>query len=102
MSRRSKVRPRCPQRVVFVEGGEAEDGHDRVADELLHAAAVVFDCRLHRVEVAGDDASYGLRVEPLPEAGGADEVGEDDRDRLAHLAAHRCSVRRSTRLVERG
>ena len=41
------------QRVVLVHGRDAEDGHHRVADELLDGAAVPLDDRLRRLEVAG-------------------------------------------------
>ena len=33
-----------PESVVFVGDRQAEDGHDRIADELLHAATVALDC----------------------------------------------------------
>jgi hypothetical protein len=35
-------------RVVLVRDGRAEDGHDRVADELLHRAAEALDLRRRR------------------------------------------------------
>ena len=88
----------CPdraQRVVLVQRRESEHRHDRVADELLHGPAVVFDRRLHRVEVAGHHAPDRLRIEPVAESGRADEIGEDDRDDLADL-------RRVRRRAERG
>ena len=37
--------------VILVEGGDAEDGHDRVADELLHRPAVALEDALHLFEV---------------------------------------------------
>ena len=47
-------RPAGAQRVVLVQPRHAEDGHHRVADELLHRAAVRLDDRLHPLEVAGE------------------------------------------------
>ena len=41
------------KRVVLVELRQPEDGHDRVADELLDHAAVALELGAHRVEVAG-------------------------------------------------
>ena len=38
------------QRVVFVQLGDAEDGHDRVADELFDGAAVPFEDGRHPLE----------------------------------------------------
>jgi len=48
----------CPdgaQGVVFVQDRDAEHGHHRVADELLHRPAVRFERRLHLLEVARHD-----------------------------------------------
>ena len=73
------------QRVVLVELRDAEDGHHRVADELLDRAAVAFERRTHRVEVARHDLAHRLGVEPLAQLGRARHVAEDDRDGLADL-----------------
>jgi hypothetical protein len=53
------------QGVVLVHLGDAEDGHDRIADELFHRAAVGFDDRLHSLEVAGEEGAQRLRVRGL-------------------------------------
>ena len=60
------------ERVVLVEAGQAEDGHDRVADVLLDGSAVELEDRPHRVEVAdmtsrsASESSRSPRlVEPL-------------------------------------
>ena len=45
-------RPAGAQRVVLVHLRHAENGHHRVADELLHRAPVRLDDRLHPLEVA--------------------------------------------------
>ena len=75
------------QGVVLVGGRHPEDGHDRVADELLDGAAVTLEGGAHLLEVAGDHLAERLGVEPLAERSRALEVGEDDRDltpRLVH------------------
>jgi hypothetical protein len=72
-----------------VDDRNAEDGHHRVADELLHDALVAFDDGLHLVEVAPHHAAERFGVEPLPERGGAGHVGKDDRDGLSGFARRR-------------
>ena len=64
---------------------QAEHGHDRVADVLLDAPAVVLENLLHLLEVAGHELAERLRVEGLAEVRRALEVAEDDRDRLPRL-----------------
>jgi hypothetical protein len=81
----SRRRPDGPQRVVLVHRRQAEDGHDRVPDVLFDPAAVLLEHGLHLVEVAREQLAQGLGIERLAEVGGAFEVGEDDRDRLAHF-----------------
>ena len=78
-----------PQRVVLVRHRDAEHGHHRVADELLHRAAVPFHDQPDLLEVAAHRAPHRLRVEPLPERGRACHVAEDDGHRLPHLAWRR-------------
>ena len=75
-----------PERVVLVDDRDAEDGHDRVADELLDRSAVALEDRAHRVEPAAHDRAERLRVEVLAEPGRAGDVGEHDGDDLARLA----------------
>jgi len=43
--------PDRPHRIVFVHAGEAEDGHDRVADVLLDGAAMPLERLAHLVEI---------------------------------------------------
>jgi hypothetical protein len=78
-----------------VQGRDPEDGHHRVADELLHGAAVALDGASGGLEVARHDAAQGLRVELLAERGRADHVREQHGHRLAHFAAfgHEPSLR---------
>ena len=86
--------PAGAQRVVLVHRRDAEDGHHRVADELLHRAAVRLDDLLHPLEVAGEQALQRLRVDRLPERGRADHVAEENRD---DLAVHRTIIPRRRR-----
>ena len=74
-----------PERVVLVHGRHAEDGHDRVADELLHGPAVALDDRLRRLEVARHHPAQALGVDPLAERGRAGHIAEEDGDDLARL-----------------
>ena len=57
-----------PQRVVLVHDRNAEDRHHRVADELLHRAAVRLDDPLHPLEVARQQRPQRLRVGDSPSA----------------------------------
>jgi hypothetical protein len=66
-------------------GGHAEDGHHRVADELLDRAALALDLLRHRLEVVAHHRPHVLRVHLLGARGRADDVGEEDRDELERL-----------------
>ena len=55
----------CAQGVVLVHRRKAEHGHDRVADELLHDAAVLLELGAHRVEVARHHLAQRFGVELL-------------------------------------
>ena len=87
VERRAHVgcRPHRPERIVLVDLGNAEDRHDRIADELLDGSAVTLDGGPHRVEEALHHSSQRFRVEPIAHRGRADDIAEDDRDRLASL-----------------
>ena len=74
------------QRIVFVELRHAEDGHHRIADELLNGAAVPLDNRLHLVEVAPEERAQRLRVDRFAQRGRTDDVAEKDGYDLAVLA----------------
>ena len=78
-------RPDRSERIVLVHRRYAEDGHHRVADELLDGAAVPLDDHLRRLEVARQHAAEALGVDPLAERRGPSDVAEEDRDDLAHL-----------------
>ena len=79
--------------MVLVQGGDAEDGHDRVTDELLDRPSVTLEHALHLLEKARHDAAERLRVETLSESRRSRDVGEEHRDGLAHLAS-RCGRQR--------
>ena len=78
-------RPAGAQGIVLVRDRNPEHGHHRVADELLHRAAVALDDRLHPLEVAGKQRPDRLRVGRLPERRRADDVAEEDGHDLALL-----------------
>ena len=75
--------------VVLVGQRGAEEGHDRVADELLHGAAVALELGLQAGVVRRQHPAHVLGVELLGAAGEADEVGEEHRDDLALLEDRR-------------
>ena len=75
-----------PERIVLVHVRHAEDGHDRIADELLDRAAVRLDDALHALEVARELGAQRLGIGRLRQGGGAGDVAEDDGDRLTLLA----------------
>ena len=75
-----------PQRIVLVGRRHAEHGHDRVADELLDRAALRRDLLGHRREVVGHHRPHVLGVHLLRARGRADDVREEHRDELEHLA----------------
>ena len=86
-------RPARPQRVVLVRRGDPEHRHHRVADELLHRAAVRLDDRLHPLEVAGQQRPQRLRIRRLAQRRRAGHVAEQHRHRLAHLPRRGCRRR---------
>ena len=68
--------------VVLVRLGDAEDGHDRVAGELLDRAAGAADLVRHRVVEPLQQHTRALRVLLFPERRRADEVGEEHGGQL--------------------
>ena len=75
------------RRVVLMGDGCPEPRDHRVADELLHRAALGLDLLAHGREVAIEDLAKLFGIEPLAQCGGAAEVGEQERDELAFVAA---------------
>ena len=73
------------QRIVLMHPGDAEDGHDGVADELLDRPAVPLEHALHRLEIAPHHATQALRIEPLAEGRRSGDIGEEHGDDLACL-----------------
>ncbi len=72
--------------IVLVRDRGPEDSHDRVADELLDRAAEALQVAAEPLVVRSQDRAYVLGIEPLRAGGRADEIGEDDGDRLALLS----------------
>jgi hypothetical protein len=87
--------------VVLVRRRHPEDGHHRVADELLHRTAVGLHDSLHPLEVAREQCPQRLRIRRLAERGRSGHVAEDDRDRLA-LHRHAPRLEHRTELEKRG
>src|SRR5262249_5329867 len=71
------------QCIVLVNGGDTEDRHQRVADELLDGPAVPCDHGAGDVVEAAHDAAERFRIELLAQARPAGDVPEQDRDDLA-------------------
>ena len=89
--------------IILMRNGCAEDGHDRVADELLYgpAEALKLPSKLRVVRI--EHPAHGLGIELLRLRREADQVGEEDRDDLALLAARSGGgERRSTGMAEAG
>ena len=80
--------------VVLVRDRRAEDGHHRVADELLDGAAVALDLLPQASVVGTDPRADVLRVGRIRGRREADEVAEQHRDDLALLVggAAGCAV----------
>ena len=79
-------RPAGAQGVVLVHDGDAEDGHHRVADELLDACRR--GARRSPSSARSSDAStraQRLGIGRLPQRGRAGDVAEEDRHGLALL-----------------
>jgi len=70
-------------RVVVVRGRNAEDRHDRVADELLDRAAVRPQDPARGLERLTERRAYDLRVMAQAHLGRADDVSEQDGDELS-------------------
>jgi hypothetical protein len=81
--------PGCAKCIVLVDGGDPEDSHDRIADELLHRAPVALEHVAREREVTLHHAPERLRVEPLAQGGRAGDVAEEDGHGLPDLARRR-------------
>jgi hypothetical protein len=69
--------------IVLVRHGRAEDGHHRIADELLHGAAVALDLLSQAGVVGADAGAHVLGVCRFGGRGEADEAAEEDGHDLA-------------------
>jgi hypothetical protein len=74
------------QGVVLSRNGDAEDGHDRVADEFLDSPAMPLEDRSHLLVVAAHRRAQRFGVGAIAERRRPGEVTEDNRDDLARLA----------------
>lgn len=92
-------RPYRPVPVVGTRLRGAENGEDRVADELVDRPSLLLDRPRHQGEVAVEHRHDAVGLHPLREGGVAADVAEDDRDLelypphpdppLQHLAGER-------------
>jgi hypothetical protein len=80
-------------RVVLVRLRHAESGHDRVAGELLHGAAMALDALRDLGEEQRHAAAHDLGVAGRDQAAGVDEVDEQDR---GEFPFHRPNSRNAT------
>src|SRR5207244_822492 len=78
-------RTRRTQRVVLVHHRYPKDGHDGVADELLHGPAVALEHLARHGEVTLHHTSQRLGVETFAERSRAGDVAEEDRHDLPQL-----------------
>jgi hypothetical protein len=77
--------------VVLVRRRSAEQGHDGIADELLHRAAVPLELGAYAHVVRAQDRLHVLGIQRLGPRGEADEVAEEDAHDLplaARIADH--------------
>ena len=70
-------------RVVLVRDRRAEEGHDRVTDELLDRTPAALELVAETNVVRGEDGLHVLRVQRLGSRCEPDQVGEERRDDLA-------------------
>jgi hypothetical protein len=73
-------------RVVLVRDRSAEQGHDRIPDELLHRPAEALKLVTEVLPVRRQERAHVLRIHPLSARREADQVCEEDGDDLALLA----------------
>ena len=105
--RRDEIERRAhgPLGVVFGGRRRSPHRHDRVADELLHRAAVELDQATAVVEVAREELPHLFRVTSLRQRRKADQIGKQHRHEppLGHRLRYRGRGRRGgCFLAERG
>jgi hypothetical protein len=69
--------------IVLVRARGPEDGHHRIAHELLDKALVALDRRSHLAEEVGLDRAHFLGIESFAEGREPDQVREQDGDGAA-------------------
>ena len=80
---------------------DTEDGHHRVADELLDRAAVAFDLMLDARVVRTERRADVLGIRAIRPGGEPHEIDEEDADDLPLLASMgRSRERRRARIAE--
>jgi hypothetical protein len=94
-----------PLRVVLVGDRRAEEGHHRVADELLHRALEALELFAEMGVVGVEQRPHVLGVELLGPRGEPDQVREEDAHHLpllpALLAVERSAAERAERELPR-
>jgi hypothetical protein len=73
------------QRIIFVRYRNTEDGHNRVADELLDCSTVTLDHQSRPLEIRGKETPEAFSVELLTQLSRSDDITKDRRDYLATL-----------------
>jgi hypothetical protein len=73
----------CALRVVLVGNRRPEEGHDPIAEELVHRALVAVNFGQHHLKGAIHQAMDFFRVEPFRERGEARDIHEENRHLLA-------------------
>ncbi len=80
--------PDRPFRVVLVRLLQAEEGHHRVAAELLGAPTEAADLLDRAFEELGHDGADDFGIEAVRQGGGCHQVGKQGRDMASLLGAH--------------
>ena len=72
-----------PQRVILMGHGRAKQGHDAIAQHLVHGAFKAVHGVHHVLQGRIEELLGGFRIEIANQLGGAFEVGKQHRDLLA-------------------
>ena len=92
-----QCRAQRPQRIIAMRDRCAEESHDRIADMLVHAAAILGDDRIGPSIEFLDQSAEILGIEPRRERCEAAKIGEE-YSHLPALAARLRWLRRRHRL----
>jgi hypothetical protein len=85
-------RARSTHGIILMHLRNAEDGHRRIADELLDPSAVALEYLADARVIARHDLAQHLRIAALAERRRAHEVAEEDGNRFANVSRHASSV----------